>query len=75
MSVNSIQPGWYSIEGAATYTGFSVSSIRTAIDEKLFPAKRVKLAGKGSKPNVRIRREHLDRWIEEGPFTPKEVAK
>lgn len=68
--MKSITPGWYSIAGAAAYTGFSIMSIRRAIALDKFPIREVHLAGKKhSKPNIRIARSDLDAWIE----LPKET--
>jgi len=67
-SVNSILPGWFSLKGAAVYTGFSVTSIRAAIEAGKFPVRRVEITGSGGKDSVRIRREHLDAWIEGRPI-------
>ena len=65
MSAPSVIPGWFSIRGAAEYTGFSVTSIRAAIDLGKFPTREVQLLGdKKTKPNIRIRREDLDAWIQ-----------
>ena len=66
MNSAAVTPGWFSIPGAAAYTGFSVMSIRTAIELKKFPANSVALTGAGKKQNIRIRREDLDQWIQ-GP--------
>ena len=62
--LSQIKPGWFSLEGAAIYTGFSVSSIRAAMEENKFPVKRVTIRGTGIKNSSRIKREHLDAWIE-----------
>lgn len=59
-----IAPGWFSLEGAATYTGFSITSIRAAAAAEKFPVKRVVIRGNGAKDSARIKREHLDAWIE-----------
>lgn len=67
-----IQPGWFSIRGAAEYTGFSVTAIRTAIEKNKFPVKRVAITGSGAKDSVRIKREHLDEWIETPPIEEPE---
>lgn len=61
------EQGWFSIRDAARYTGFSVSSIRTALKLGKLPKREVALSGQKS---VRIRREHLDAWIEGKPSTP-----
>jgi hypothetical protein len=63
-----IQPGWFSIRGAAEYTGFSVTAIRTAMGAGKFPVKRVPITGSGAKDSARIKREHLDAWIEGRPI-------
>ncbi|HEY8961686.1 MAG TPA: helix-turn-helix domain-containing protein [Luteolibacter sp.] len=60
-----IQPGWFSIPGAAKYTGFSVTTIRTAIKLGRFPFHQVPVSGQKS---IRIKREHLDAWIEGRPI-------
>lgn len=60
-AIHTVQPGWFSIRGAAVYTGFSESAIRNAAKEGRFPVARVSVRGA---PEPRIRREHLDAWIE-----------
>jgi len=65
MSPRVITPGWFSIDGAAIYTGFSVATIRKAIDQGL-PAYRLTLGSESLRVMVRIRRETLDAWIEAG---------
>jgi excisionase family DNA binding protein len=62
-AADTIKPGWFSIEGAAIYTGFSVPAIRTAISAGTLPSYRVTVKAESRKPSVRIRREDLDRWI------------
>lgn len=64
MTTSSITPGWYSIDGAAIYTGFSVASIRRAISQGL-PVSRMTI-GNSPREMVRIKRETLDAWIEAG---------
>jgi hypothetical protein len=56
---------WFSIPDAALYAGFSVSSIRKALALGLVPKKTVPLGGQKS---VRIKREHLDAWIQGTPI-------
>jgi excisionase family DNA binding protein len=75
-SVDQIVPGWFSIPGAARYTGFSEPTIRKAIDLGKLPKGKVDLEGTGKKPSVRIKREHLDAWIEgrEIQHSPTESA-
>lgn len=63
MSALHIQPGWFSIPGAARYTGFSISAIRTAIDGGKLPKRVVAVKEGSSKPSIRIKREDLDTWI------------
>lgn len=63
-----IEPGWFSIRGAADYTGFSVTAIRTAMASNKFPVMRVPITGSGAKDSARIKREHLDAWIEGRPI-------
>lgn len=67
-AADTIAPGWLSIEGAAVYTGFSVPAIRTAIELGRFPARKVPVTG-GRRSPVRIKREHLDAWIEGKPIS------
>lgn len=59
--MNQIVPAWFSVKGAAAYTGFSVSSIEAAIREDRFPSRLVKI--KGVAKARRIKREDLDAWI------------
>lgn len=59
------EQAWFSLRDAARYTGFSVSSIRKAVALGHLPKKTVPLSGQKS---VRIRREHLDAWIEGNPL-------
>lgn len=66
MSVSNIQPGWFSMRGAAQYTGFTDRSIRTAIESGQLPHSKMSITGNGRRPAIRIRREHLDEWIESG---------
>ena len=63
-AAQSITPGWYSLKGAAVYTGFSDWTIRAAMGAGRLPVQRVAITGSGAKDAVRIRREHLDAWIE-----------
>jgi len=65
MSHAPITPGWFSIDGAATYTGFSHMTIRKAIAQGL-PASRLTIGEKSMREMVRIKRETLDAWIEAG---------
>jgi len=66
---DTITPGWFSIEGAAIYTGFSVPSIRAAMENKKFPARRVPVTKSDAESkSVRIKRDHLDAWIEGRPM-------
>ena len=62
---DTITPGWFSIRGAAIYTGFSVRSIRLAMEKKRFPVKKVKVSD-GPTKETRIAREDLDAWIRGG---------
>lgn len=64
MSVSMIEPGWFSERGAARYTGFTDKSIRTAINLGHLPHSKVSIVGTGARPSIRIKREHLDAWIE-----------
>jgi hypothetical protein len=66
-AANTIEPGWYSLRGAAAYTGFSDKAIRTAVSLGKLPASPVSITGTGKSPSVRIKREHLDAWIEGRP--------
>ena len=65
---NTIEPGWYSLRGAALYTGFSVTAIREAMKLGKFPVRRVAISGSGSATSARIKREHLDAWLESAPL-------
>lgn len=67
-AAHTIQPGWYSLRGAALYTGFSVTAIRSAMKQGKFPVHRVSISGTGSMTSARIKREHLDAWIESSPL-------
>lgn len=67
-AAQTVEPGWYSLKGASVYTGFSVTAIRTAMEAKAFPVRRVKITGSGAKDSARIKREHLDAWIEGRPI-------
>ncbi len=64
MNRKSFAPGWLSIADAAYYTGYSVSGIDAAIKARKFPAYRPKITAEGGSRSVRVRREHLDAWIE-----------
>lgn len=57
-----IEPGWFSIEGAAVYTGFSSRSIHNAIEAGRITPRRVAVSGEKKVP--RLKREDLDAWIE-----------
>jgi hypothetical protein len=74
MAQTKIDPGWFSIRGAAEYTGFSVTAIRTAIKEDKFPVSRVTITGSGAKDSARIKKEHLDAWIEGRPIEQPTTA-
>lgn len=63
---STVEQGWFSIAGAARYTGFSVSTIRTAIKLGKLPEKKVTVSGQKS---VRLKRADLDAWIEGPPIT------
>lgn len=63
-AANNVVPGWFSIEGAAAYTGFSSRSIRSAIKHRLFPYQSVSVTPGSRQQQTRIRREDLDAWIE-----------
>lgn len=65
---NTIEPGWFSLRGAALYTGFSVTAIRKAMAQDKFPVRRVSITGSGSATSARIKREHLDAWLESAPL-------
>ena len=65
---STIEPGWFSLEGAGLYTGFSARSIKRAILDGKLPAKEVKVTG--TVPQKRVKREHLDAWIEGRPMEP-----
>lgn len=69
-AADTITPGWFSLKGAAVYTGFSVTALRTALELEKFPARRVAITGSGAKDAVRIKREHLDAWIEGREIPP-----
>jgi hypothetical protein len=58
-------PGWFSIKGAAIYTGFSIPTIRKALGNGL-PASRMKITADSAQEMIRIRREDLDGWIQKG---------
>lgn len=60
---DTITPGWFSIRGAALYTGFSVTAIRTAMSKGRFPFHQVEISG-GPTKETRIRRDDLDAWIQ-----------
>ena len=62
MQKPAVERGWFSIQGAAYYTGFSLSSIEKALRLNLFKSRKVKIEGTHSR---RIKREWLDAWIEE----------
>ena len=64
-AIQSIQPGWFSLKGAAQYTGFSAKSISRAIKAGKLAAREVQVTG--TQPQKRIRRADLDAWIEGGP--------
>ena len=74
MKADSITPGWFSIAGAAAYTGLSESSIRKAIDLAHFPARRVAVAEGSNLPLVRIARADLDAWIASQPLANPKTA-
>lgn len=65
---DTITPGWFSLEGASVYTGFSITSIRKAMEAGAFEVRSVTITGSGTKDNARIKREHLDAWIESCPL-------
>lgn len=68
-AADTIEPGWLSLRGAALYTGFSVTSIRTAAERGKFPVRRVSIKeGSGVCPSARIKREDLDKWLESCPI-------
>ncbi len=71
---NTIEPGWFSIRGAAIYTGFSVTAIREAMKQNEFPVRRVTITGSGSATSARIKREDLDAWIESAPLEVEPAA-
>ena len=66
-AADTIKPGWLSLRGAALYTGFSVTAIRTAARLGKFPVHRVTIKGSGAGTAARIKREHLDAWLEGCP--------
>jgi len=73
-AADKIEPGWFSLAGAAIYTGFSDKALSTAIELGKFPASEVSITGTGARPSVRIRREHLDAWIEGRPIEHSPAA-
>ena len=72
MSHTPSQPAWFSMHGAAKYTGFSLSTIRKAIRLSALPAHRVGLGG-GRRESVRIRHEDLDAWITGANQSPNQI--
>lgn len=62
-AIHTVQPGWFSIRGAALYTGFSVTAIRMAMSKGRFPFYQVEVSG-GPTKETRISREALDAWIQ-----------
>lgn len=62
MKAPAIKPGWFSVEGAAQYTGFSTSTIEKGVRTKQLTSRAVKVGG--SRISRRIKREWLDAWIE-----------
>lgn len=65
MNAATIQPGWFSVKGAAAYTDFSVSAIEKALRLGQLQSKAVKFDG--TRISRRIKREWLDAWIEGQP--------
>ena len=62
MTIN--EPGWYSIEGCAIYTGFSEATICKAIETLQLPAYQAPISvGDEIAEAVRVSREDLDAWI------------
>ena len=58
------EPGWYSIEGCAIYTGFSDATIRKAINTNQLPAYRVPISvGDEVTDAGRVSRDDLNSWI------------
>jgi hypothetical protein len=65
MNAASIQPGWFSVKGAAAYTDFSVSAIESAVRLGQIETRAVRI--KGNRVSRRIKREWPDAWIEGQP--------
>ena len=62
ITTNRIEPGWFSIPGAAVYTGFSVSAIESAVRLGKIQPRPVRI--KGTAKSRRLKRAELDAWIE-----------
>ncbi len=73
-AVDTVQPGWFSLRGAALYTGFSVTAIRDAMKSNKFPVRRVNISGSGAMTSARIKREDLDAWLESCPLEDSKPA-
>lgn len=67
-AADNVTPGWYSLRGAAIYTGFHESSIRTAMEAGRFPVFHPEVSPGSRKSSPRIKREDLDAWIEGRPI-------
>lgn len=63
MSAAKTEQGWFSIPDAAKYTGFSIPTIRKALELGHLKKKEVRLVP-GARASIRIKREALDKWIE-----------
>ena len=63
MRIKPVEPGWYSLADAASYTGLSLKEITTAVSFGRLIAHKVKIASDRGGRRL-IRRESLDAWIE-----------
>ena len=67
-----IKPGWFAVNGAAIYTGFSVSAIESALRLGQLESRVITISG--ARRSRRIRREWLDAWIEGTEIIPGDAT-